>query len=233
MPGRVVQARLCPRGHRTAIGRRMCVRSVNSAVGGNGCVEGGENGRRTPLSTVSGVPRWTRTGSGVNLPSYARRGSRLSFPGSRAPSSADRGPTPGGTDLAPEAACCDHDSATVDRSERSGARIWYAVYQESSCRDRARAHTPRAAFVQAPPSSGVRRETSATGRSRGQTDEGAEVAVKRTTSKPRTRRGAADRGSHDGELVQLLTPEGKRVDHPDYAVDLTSRGAARVCTATW
>jgi 2-oxoisovalerate dehydrogenase E1 component subunit alpha len=48
------------------------------------------------------------------------------------------------------------------------------------------------------------------------------VAVKRTTSKPRARRGAADRGGHDGELVQLLTPDGTRVDHPDYSVDLTS-----------
>jgi pyruvate dehydrogenase E1 component alpha subunit len=46
--------------------------------------------------------------------------------------------------------------------------------------------------------------------------------VKRTTGKPRARRGAAVRGGQDGELVQLLTPDGTRVDHPEFSVDLTS-----------
>ena len=34
-------------------------------------------------------------------------------------------------------------------------------------------------------------------------------------------------------LVQLLTPEGERVEHPDYAFDLTDERAPRRSTATW
>ncbi|WP_346777384.1 pyruvate dehydrogenase (acetyl-transferring) E1 component subunit alpha [Streptomyces sp. HNM0575] len=39
--------------------------------------------------------------------------------------------------------------------------------------------------------------------------------------KPRTAGAHAD-GTAGSELVQLLTPEGERVEHPDYAIDLTA-----------
>jgi 2-oxoisovalerate dehydrogenase E1 component alpha subunit len=36
-------------------------------------------------------------------------------------------------------------------------------------------------------------------------------------------RGRTDKKSSDPEMVQLLTPEGDRVDHPDYSVDFTDQ----------
>ncbi|GAA3188563.1 MULTISPECIES: pyruvate dehydrogenase (acetyl-transferring) E1 component subunit alpha [Streptomyces] len=45
---------------------------------------------------------------------------------------------------------------------------------------------------------------------------------KRTTAKKASpARNKATRPAEQDELVQLLTPEGKRVEHPDYAIDLS------------
>ena len=40
-------------------------------------------------------------------------------------------------------------------------------------------------------------------------------------------------GPEHPELVQLLTPEGERVEHPDYAFDRGRRARSRASTATW
>jgi pyruvate dehydrogenase E1 component alpha subunit len=52
----------------------------------------------------------------------------------------------------------------------------------------------------------------------GQTEE--QVSVKSTTAR-RTPRGGAKRRTGEPELVQLLTPEGDRVEHSEYSIDLT------------
>jgi 2-oxoisovalerate dehydrogenase E1 component alpha subunit len=46
------------------------------------------------------------------------------------------------------------------------------------------------------------------------------VSVKSTAARRTTRGGAKRRGGEPG-LVQLLTPEGERVEHPEYSIDLT------------
>jgi 2-oxoisovalerate dehydrogenase E1 component alpha subunit len=46
------------------------------------------------------------------------------------------------------------------------------------------------------------------------------VSVKSTTAR-RTPRGGAKRRGGEPELVQLLTPEGERVQHSEYSIDLT------------
>ncbi|MFD3452226.1 pyruvate dehydrogenase (acetyl-transferring) E1 component subunit alpha [Streptomyces sp. NPDC058691] len=51
------------------------------------------------------------------------------------------------------------------------------------------------------------------------------MSVKSTAAKPRTprtgTRGGAKRREAEPELVQLLTPEGDRVEHPEYSIDLS------------
>jgi pyruvate dehydrogenase E1 component alpha subunit len=48
------------------------------------------------------------------------------------------------------------------------------------------------------------------------------VSVKSTAARKTTRGGGTKRRSGDGpELVQLLTPEGERVEHDEYSIDLT------------
>ncbi|SEN45254.1 pyruvate dehydrogenase (acetyl-transferring) E1 component subunit alpha [Actinacidiphila rubida] len=46
------------------------------------------------------------------------------------------------------------------------------------------------------------------------------MSVKSTAARRTTRGGAKRRGGEPG-LVQLLTPEGERVEHPEYSIDLT------------
>ena len=47
------------------------------------------------------------------------------------------------------------------------------------------------------------------------------MSVKSTAARRTTRGGAKRRGGEPG-LVQLLTPEGERVEHPEYSIDLTA-----------
>jgi pyruvate dehydrogenase E1 component alpha subunit len=47
------------------------------------------------------------------------------------------------------------------------------------------------------------------------------VSVKSTAARRTTRGSGAKRRGGEPELVQLLTPEGERVEHGDYAIDLT------------
>nr|WP_221462840.1 pyruvate dehydrogenase (acetyl-transferring) E1 component subunit alpha [Streptomyces olivoverticillatus] len=64
----------------------------------------------------------------------------------------------------------------------------------------------------------------AAGNPGGRTDGGAHVTVDSTAArKPRrsSKRAGAKKAAGEPELVQLLTPEGDRVEHPDYSIDLS------------
>ncbi|MFF0434966.1 pyruvate dehydrogenase (acetyl-transferring) E1 component subunit alpha [Streptomyces sp. NPDC004327] len=50
----------------------------------------------------------------------------------------------------------------------------------------------------------------------------ASSATKKTTAKPAAKATQAPQQPQEPELIQLLTPEGERVHHPDYDVDLTA-----------
>src|SRR5579884_3486901 len=79
----------------------------------------------------------------------------------------------------------------------------------------AKPRTPRAVSGTALPAAGGRQEGSRTGRRRprGRTDRGVNVTVDGTTE------AAAPEGAVP-DLVQLLTPEGERVEHPDFSLDI-------------
>lgn len=65
------------------------------------------------------------------------------------------------------------------------------------------------------------RAAKAAPRSRAKAAKAAKAAPTRRTAAGRApARKAADPGSGAPELVQLLTPEGKRVEHPEYSIDL-------------
>ncbi|MFC7305861.1 pyruvate dehydrogenase (acetyl-transferring) E1 component subunit alpha [Streptomyces monticola] len=50
---------------------------------------------------------------------------------------------------------------------------------------------------------------------------GKRAAAKKSPETADAKTAAAQSASHDTELVQLLTPEGKRVEHPDFSIDLS------------